>query len=197
MGRIDRLTRSAEFAAHAQSQLLAVETQLERFSDEQSKKSKNALVNLADKSEKALLKGVLSSWYGLIQAGMGERQIKRKFEKQIADAERALFEYKERRLRNVRDALMRNARETEFGLVSCCVGGWSAFTKERKQSGTSKETLMALEAKIDSLAQKQSANTKKVMARMGNESDERWLSTAFAGWVKFSEDYKKDKEFED
>mmetsp|Transcript_46638 Transcript_46638/g.141482 ORF Transcript_46638/g.141482 Transcript_46638/m.141482 type:complete len:557 (+) Transcript_46638:74-1744(+) len=195
--RLDRLTRSAEFAEHAQQQLIAVETQLERFGAQQNEKSKKALMGLAESNDKSLLHTTFSTWLGMVLAGAGERAIRKKFEEEINVAEKALFDYKEKQLANVKNVLMRNARESDEGLVTFVLSTWAEQVAEAKRDGTTKETLMALEARLQQFSSSQSENTKKVMARMGADKDANLVNIAWASWMKFSTDYKKDKEFED
>jgi len=195
--RLDRLTRSAEFAEHAQQQLIAVETQLERFGAEQNAKSKKALMGLAEGNDKSLVHTAFSTWRGMTLAGAGEREIRAKFEAEIAQAEKALYDYKQKQLQGVKGVLMRKARDGDDTLLAFCLRTWAEQLAEAKRDGTTKETLMALEARLQQFSSSQSENTKKVMARMGADKDANLVNIAWASWMKFSTDYKKDKEFED
>mmetsp|Transcript_16287 Transcript_16287/g.47640 ORF Transcript_16287/g.47640 Transcript_16287/m.47640 type:complete len:554 (-) Transcript_16287:114-1775(-) len=195
--RLDRLTRSAEYAEHAQQQLLAVESQLERFGAEQNLKSRNALMGLAEGNDKSLLHTTFSSWLGQVVAGAGERAIREKYEQEIADAEKALFDYREKQLKGVKNVLMEQARQGDAGLVNFCFETWSSQIAENKREGVTKESLMALEAKLDQFSSKQSDSTKKVMARMGADQDGTLVGLAWSAWSKFHVDYKRDKDFEE
>mmetsp|Transcript_83496 Transcript_83496/g.221517 ORF Transcript_83496/g.221517 Transcript_83496/m.221517 type:complete len:557 (-) Transcript_83496:116-1786(-) len=195
--RLDRLTRSAEYAEHAQQQLLAVETQLQTFGAEQNAKSKKALMGFAQGNDKSLLSTVFSTWNGIVLSGQGEKAIRMKYEKEIADAEKKLFEYKEKQLAGVKSSLMRSARDTDQGLLNFCVQTWAAFIAENKRDGVNKQMMMELEGKLQTFQSKQSDNTKKVMARLGSDQDSTVMSMAWSAWMTFLEDYKKNKEFED
>merc|ERR1719262_1293032 len=54
-----------------------------------------------------------------------------------------------------------------------------------------------MEAKLASASSAQTENTKKVMARMSAGSDQALLTVVLGSWVKFIEDYKKNKAEED
>jgi len=195
--RLDRLQRSAEFAEHAQQQLHAVETQLEQFADEQSTKSKNALINMAHDNEKSLMASVFVNWNGICQFGRGERVIIRRYEAEVARCEKALFDYKEKRIANVRKVLLRNARDTDEGLCRSVVQTWHTFTDDRKRTGSTKERMLELEGQLKTMSDRAAHNTHKVLARLGEESDDKWLGIAFGAWMKYHEDYSKNKELED
>eukprot|EP00418_Pyrodinium_bahamense_P028509 CAMPEP_0179134594 /NCGR_PEP_ID=MMETSP0796-20121207/64053_1 /TAXON_ID=73915 /ORGANISM="Pyrodinium bahamense, Strain pbaha01" /LENGTH=551 /DNA_ID=CAMNT_0020833595 /DNA_START=65 /DNA_END=1720 /DNA_ORIENTATION=- len=195
--RLDRLTRSAELAEHAQQQLIAVESQLAKFGAEQNEKSKKALLGFAEGNDKSLVHTTFGSWLGLALANRGERELRKKFEQEIEDAERRLFEYKEKQLAGVKGVLMRNARDGDEALVQFCLQTWSDQVAEIKREGTTKEALMAMEAKLEKFQSANSDNTKKVMSRMGADQDARLLEIAWSAWLTFSQDYKKDKDFED
>lgn len=195
--RLDRLTRSAELAEHAQQQLLAVETQLQAFGATQNTKSKKALLGFADGNDKSLMHSAFSAWLGLVISGQGEKKIRDKYEQEIADAEKKLFSYKEKQIAGVKASLMRGARETEEGLLHFCVQTWAAEIAEMKRDGVHTKDMMALEARLAEFSKNQSDNTKKVMARMGADKDATVVSLAWSSWLKYSEDYKKDREFED
>jgi hypothetical protein len=195
--RLDRLTRSAEFAEHAQQQLIATEAQLDRFASEQNQKSKKALMGLADSNDKSLLHSGFASWLGITMANSNERKVRNKFEKEIQENEKALFEYKERQLKGVKGVLMRGARDTDQGLMTFCVQTWGSWVAEAKRSGTTKEALMKIEAQLQQFSDRQSNNTKKVLARMSADQDATVFGLAWSAWLMFSQEYKKDKIFED
>jgi len=195
--RLDRLQRSAELAEHAQQQLIALEAQLERIGASQNDKSKKVLMGLAEGNDKSLMHSVFSGWLGVFLKVKAEAVIRNKFEKQLEDAERKLFEYKERQLGNVRGTLMRQARESTEGLLSMCMAVWTKYVADIKLWGDTDAALKSVEGKLTEFSSEQAANTKRVMARMGADQDATLVSLTFGNWVKFSEDYKKDKEFED
>jgi len=120
-----------------------------------------------------------------------------KYEKEIADAEKALFDYKEKQLKCVKGTLMRGARETDKGLLHFCLQQWANDIAEMKRDGVNKQIMMELEGKLKQFQSTQSDKTKKVMARMGADQEATLVNLAWSGWTKFVEDYKKDKEFED
>merc|ERR1719214_394014 len=57
--------------------------------------------------------------------------------------------------------------------------------------------MKAMEAKLAGQMGAQAENTKKVMARMSSGSDNALLTVVIGSWVKYVEEYKKNKEQED
>jgi len=74
---------------------------------------------------------------------------------------------------------------------------WATEVKDAKRDGCTKEKMMELEARLQKFQDTQSDNTKKVMARMGSDQDATLVNLAWSAWLSFSEDYKKNKVFED
>lgn len=126
-----------------------------------------------------------------------ESVIRQKYEKELRDAEQMLFDYKERQLANVRNVFMRKGREGESGLMQTVVESWNNLVLQRKRDGDTAEAMKEIEAKLAQFAADQAENTKRVMQRMGCDQDATLINMTFQSWVKFSIDYKKDKEFED
>lgn len=76
--RIQRLLIACEDAAHANQQLLAVESQLSQYQDDQKAKSKSFLMNMADGQDSALLHSAFSSWLGYAEKVQAEKGIRKK-----------------------------------------------------------------------------------------------------------------------
>jgi len=154
-------------------------------------------MGLADSNDNSLKHSVYASWLGITMANTNERKVRNKFEAEIAANEKALFAYKERQLKGVKGVLMRNARETDQGLLSFCVQTWGNFVADAKRSGSTKDALMKMEAQLKQFSDRQSSNTKKVLSRIGADQDSTLVGLAWSAWMMFSQEYKKDKVFED
>merc|ERR1719379_1283192 len=115
--RLSRLSKAADQAVRVQQQLVAAQAQLDSFGASQNSKTKSVLMGVAAGQDKALTNTVFSTWGGYIMKLRAEKDIRQKFENEIADAERKLFEYKERQLNNVRGVLERNAAAGKGGLI--------------------------------------------------------------------------------
>lgn len=195
--RLGRLQQASEMAEHCQQQLLAVEGQLEQMGGGTKEKGKKVLMGLAEGNIKTLLHSVFSSWNGITLKEKAEWAIRKKYDDELKHAEATLVHLKERQLGNIKGVLMRNARESDAGLLTQVVTGWKNSVLESKRDGDTKAAMKEMEDKLSNFATEQAANTKKVMARMGAAKDGNLLMLAFQAFAKYCADYKKDKEFED
>merc|ERR1719247_2911953 len=96
---------------------MALECQIKEYTETEKGKSKAFLVNMADGQDKALTHTVFSSWLGLMQKARAEKDIRKKFEDQIALCEKRLFQYKEAQIANVRGVIMRSSMEEQSVLM--------------------------------------------------------------------------------
>mmetsp|Transcript_18638 Transcript_18638/g.33376 ORF Transcript_18638/g.33376 Transcript_18638/m.33376 type:complete len:552 (+) Transcript_18638:196-1851(+) len=195
--RLARLFRAAEEAEHAMQQLVAIEAQLEDFGVGQKKKSKQMLMNMAEGNDKTLLKSVFSSWMGFYLKIKAENAIRDKFEKQIRDAEDAFILYKAGQISNISGVLLRAAMEENSTLLAGVVKVWSDEINSHKLDEESKAKMKQVEEKLQKMAESQTANAKRVMARMAGSNDKTLLSLCVQAWQKFTYDYHREKELED
>lgn len=192
--RLDRLTQAAETAEWATAQLRAVEDQLNTFKNDSAAKSKNALLSMADGNDKALLASNFSAWLGVTIAGKADRELREKYAKQLEEAEKELFAYKEKQLKGVKEMLMSKIRETERGLVDLCISSWYDVVKGIKKDGDTKAEVDKMKEQMKDFKGAAKDRQMKVMGRMMEENDQAAVLLAWTEWVAFHEDYKKDKE---
>lgn len=195
--RIDRLLKATEEAEHCQQQLLALEAQLSEAKGDQKSKSKSVLLSMADGQDSALVHSVFSAWLGYLEKVQSEKDIRRKFEDQIADVERKLFQYKEAQIANVRGVIMRGAMEETEVLLHMVWKFWVDEVKEQKADGATAADLKALQDKMANFEAAQKENAGKFMTRMASGNDESLKNLCLEAWIKFHQDYAQDKELED
>jgi hypothetical protein len=195
--RLDRLTRSAEYAEYATQQLMAVESQLANFKGDAKASGKKALMGMADKNEKALTQSVWTGWLGITLANKADREIRAKYEAELHAAEKELFAYKEKQLQGVKDVLMRKVREGDRGLVDCCISSWYDVVQQTKKDGDTKAELEKMQARMKDFKDDAKARQMKVMGRMSEGNDQAAVVLAWNSWTAFHQDYQKDKETEE
>lgn len=195
--RMDRLTGCAAIAERAQQQLMAVEAQLSAFGGNQSAKNKKVLMGMSDGKDSQLVHTCFSGWLGHFLKFKAQKVVRDRYEKMAVDAENRLIQYKEKKIINIRNVLMRKAGESDNLLAALCVETWQEYVEEGKKEGGTKAEMERMEAMLKEQRENAKSNTTSVMNRMAAQGDEAIVSGCFNAWVKYSEDYKKDKDLED
>lgn len=194
--RLDRLSRSAELAEIAQQQLLKVETNLDRFHEEVTEKSKKCLMGFAELTTRNLLHSVFSNWGGITIKFKQEREYRKAFEAEIIQKETMLIQMRERSLAGVRDAMNRKARESDGTLMYNYFNYWRDEVGSEQRGEEEKKQLEELEKQLSTFTERQAINAKKVMARVGIDNDEAVACMAFAAWAKGIQELRDDREIE-
>mmetsp|Transcript_120864 Transcript_120864/g.189584 ORF Transcript_120864/g.189584 Transcript_120864/m.189584 type:complete len:551 (+) Transcript_120864:62-1714(+) len=195
--RIDRLLMASEEAEHANQNLLAIESQLQAYKGEAKSKSKGMLLSMAEGKESALVHSVFSSWHGYIEKVHAENGIRKKFEDQIKNLERKLFQYKEAQIANVRGVFGRLHMEETEALMHTVWKIWVDEVAQHKADGDTAEQLKAVQAKMAALDKSQKNKAGQFMTRMAAGNEASLKNLCLEAWIKFHEDYAKDKELED
>jgi len=195
--RMDRLTGCAAIAERAQQQLMAVEAQLGAFGGDQSKKNKKVLMGMSDGKDKQLIHSCFSGWCGHFLKFKAQKRIRDQYERMAVEAEDRLVQYREKKIINIRNVLMRKAGESDNLLIALCVETWQEYIEDAKKEGGTKAEMERMEESLRQQRENAKSNTTSVMNRMAAESDDALVSGCFNSWMKFSEEYKKDKDLED
>lgn len=195
--RVTRLNRSADDAQRAQNQLAAIQSQLSSFGGSQNAKSKKVLMGVASGQDKALCATIFGSWLGWLTKVKSEKDIRDKFEAEIQFAEDKLFEYRQTQLNNVRGVLLRNAADGDKALQGMVLSSWLTYAMSNGKEADHAEQMKQIEAKLAGYKTSQTENTKKVMTRMSAGNDMALMNLCWQAWLKFLEEYKKDKDMED
>merc|ERR1719327_1001065 len=189
--------RSADDAERAQLELRKLQAQLDDFGGAQNDKSKKVMMGVAANNDKALLGMIFGAWFTYQQKMKSEKDIRDMFEAEIENLDAKLMEYRQASLNNVRNVLMRKAAEGDNALMIQVWKSWADEVQETKREAGSQEAMKAMEAKLAGQMGAQAENTKKVMARMSSGSDNALLTVVIGSWVKYVEEYKKNKDMED
>merc|ERR1719316_2150352 len=154
-------------------------------------------MTLAGGASTAALHAIVSTWHAYTKKMKHENLIYEEYREQIEEAEKRLIDAKAEQLKGVRSMIERKHAGAEASLVAEVFGIWKDDLLEKKFEKEAAEKIKALEAKFGNMQDQQSANAKKVMARMGASSDESLRNVCFHSWLDFHKDYLKNKEFED
>jgi hypothetical protein len=195
--RIERLLRSAEEAEHCNHQLLALESQLADHKGDQKAKSKGFLVSMAEGQDKALCHTIFSSWLGWVEKVHAEKGIRSKFEDQIANLERKLFQFKEAQIANVRGVVGRLHMEETEQLMHTVWKFWHDEVLTSKADGDTAEQLRLVQEKMATFENGQKAKAGQFMTRMAAGNDASLKNICLEAWIKFHGDYAANKELED
>jgi len=195
--RITRLMQASEDAEHCHRQLLAVDAQLDTAGGNQKSNAKSILMGMATKNDKALTSSSFSGWLGVTMKARADNAVRSKYQAQLSEAEKKLFEYKERQLANIKGVLGRAHMEEGDNFRGTIIRFWYKQVEERKSGGDTADQVKAAKARLESMKSSQTAAAKKVLTSMSSGSDEGLLTMVFQGWNLFHIDYQKEKEFED
>jgi len=195
--RLERLLNAAETAEHANQQLMAVEAQLSNFGNQTKSKGKKALMNMVEGNTKTLIHSVYAGWLGVSIKNKAEMAIRKKFEDEIAYAENTFFAMKKKRFGNISGVMASSQKDGELGLVRLCFVALKEEFEAKKKDGDTAAEIKALEARMASCKSEQSNQAKSVLARMNGDRNSTLIQILWSTWMKFCEDYKKDKGFED
>lgn len=195
--RLDRLMHSADIADQTQRKLLSVEAQLAAFGSTQIAKARQVLMTFAMASDEAMTKSVFSGWFAFAAKEKGEKEIRLQLEKEIEEAEIKLMKCKEQGLATVKNVLQRQTFKEQELLLSSIMDIWQKEASAAKKAKQVEEEMKGLNEKLTQFSKDHIASAKRVVSRMATDQDCTLVSMAFGGWLKFSADYKKDKEFED
>merc|ERR1719324_1022678 len=141
-----------------------------------------------------LLAMMLGSWFTFTAKMKSEKDIRDMFEAEIENLDTKLMEYRQAALNNVRNVLMRKAAEGDSALIKQVWKNWTDEVQETKREAGSQGAMAAMEAKLAGQSAAQAENSKKVMARMSAGSDQALLTVVIGAWVKWLQDYKKNKD---
>merc|ERR1712110_1062743 len=94
MGRLERLTHSAEEAEKAEEELELIQGQVSSFSEEQNAKSRKVLASISGNSDKSLLTMTFKDWAAHYRQYVADKEFHQKFQLQLEDARVKLWEFK-------------------------------------------------------------------------------------------------------
>jgi len=195
--RVSRLQRSTEIAEETQAKLLVLESQLAGFGSVSRQKANNVLMGFASANEQTFLRGALIAWVGVHQKERGGRQIRDKFDAQIANCERKLAEFTAKTLANVRNVLFRSSAADDADVLSAAVGIWKQEVDQNKAAIETAKQVAELQSKVLKIVDDRKVKVKLVMERWASDQEALFVPLVFDGWLRFSAEYKKDAEVND
>mmetsp|Transcript_117041 Transcript_117041/g.303497 ORF Transcript_117041/g.303497 Transcript_117041/m.303497 type:complete len:555 (-) Transcript_117041:67-1731(-) len=194
--RLQRLTRSAELAQVAHQQLLKVESQLESLAPISKAKSKKALMGFLESNMKNVMQSAVAQWWGLAVKNREERALRKRFDAELEAKEKLLFSMKQRSIENIRNCLMRQARENDETLIADVFKGWLEEVGGAKRDAAEAEALKELQSNLDKFTEEKTAKAKKIFAQMSAHNESAVLVSSFQGWRQAAAEEKKERELE-
>jgi len=195
--RLDALSKASLYAEEARQRLVATEMQLQQYTGDSKAKSKQALLGLADGNDKTALSSAFAAWRGECLANTETRLLREKYENELQEAEALLYKHQEKQLAGVRQMLMNKVRETDRGLVDCCISSWYDVVKGIKRDGDTKTELEALQARMADFHSEAKSRQMKVFGRLAGDRDQAVLVLAMSSWTSFHQDFHRDQEHEE
>jgi len=192
--RVGRLSRCAEEADAAATELRKVQVALDSFGKDQNSKSKSVLNNLSSGQEGTFIKTIFMAWSGWLIKFKSEKDIHDKFRKQIKDLEKAFMDYKEANLSNVRSVLMKNAAAGDGALLTEVVRMWKGEVDLSKERAGEADALAAAEGRLSGMKAQQKDNAKKSLLKMTAGTENALLDLTQEAWHNFVVMEKKTRE---
>jgi len=195
--KMEPLLSCAQQAMVCKKQLAAANAELGGYRSSANDKSKKVLMGLMSGQKDALMHTSFNGWSDVTKHTKAENEIRVEYEEQIFKAEKALMDYVEAQMTNVRNVLSRKASDKDKELIQTCFDSLGGEVVARRKQAEMDAKIAEAEAKLKNFSDSQIANTKKVMTRMSAGSDSSLVNMCFQEWVKWCEDYKKNLEMEE
>jgi len=195
--QVKRLVRCAEQAEQCRREYMSLSAQIDAFGGDQKSKAKGVLASMVAGNESALKQSCFAAWMGMFLQYKSEKHIHDMFRAHIEDAQNKLMEFKMGNKKNAKGVLdKRNLRNNE-ALKADSFIIWHQRIYKDKEDRELAGKMAEAQAKLGNFKQSQQENTKKVMTRMTAGNDKALLSLCLQALVKYVQDYKKNKDFED
>lgn len=195
--KMGKLIRGQEDALTAQKKLAAAQAQLTMYSAGQNDKAKKVLASMATASASAMRSTCYLSWLGYTRGMRVENAIRKEYEARIEISEKRLYEFRSNQLTGVRKMMERKAVHYLTDLKTEVLRLWHEIAEYDRDLRENQAEVSELEGKLKALQGNQAEKNKKVLAKMNGDNDLTVATLAFQAWVKFREDYLKDKVMED
>jgi hypothetical protein len=195
--RLQRLASASDKAEKARSQLALIEGQIEAFHSSVKDKCGHFLMNFASQQAPGMvMKFVLAGWKSAHIKMKSEKVFRDKFDAEIAAAENALMEYKQKKIETIRGVLGTNYTAECKGLMGTVVMLWHEAVQEEKSERETAKNMAVLESKLRSTSQAQMEAAKKVLTKISGNTESGLLGMAVGAWITAVADIKMDREVE-
>jgi len=195
--KLAKLIHGQDDAIQAQKRLAAAQAQLTSYQGGANEKAKKVLMGFTAGNSKALQASTFHEWAHYIKTSKEEAGIREEFEGRIEAAENRLIEIKSKQLSNVRNVLMKKAKEGDLGLLQAVIKVFKDVVEEGKWMKENGDKIRALETQLQNFKSSQAENTKAVLGRLAADGDSALVDMCLKAWINFRLDYLKDKEAND
>lgn len=194
---MEPLLRSTQTAMVTQKALAQAKTEIAAYRGEAKEKSKAVLLGMSSGNDKNLVASIYNTWADYCRKQKREAEIRKDYQEEIDQANKALFEYKSAQLAGIKNVMNRNSKEGDADMMWKVIKALADEAEWFKQRKAGEEEARALKEQLASFSQTAASNAKKVMATMNTGNDEALRAMVFATWQEYIATYKKDKEMND
>jgi len=196
-GKMGPLLQGQAQASIAQKALNQAKAELGMSRVTANEKSKKVLLRLIEGQSGALIGTTFSLWTDDIAVAKKEREIRKDYEQEIANAEARLKAYIEKSVGIMKNVINKKHGEGFMYLVQECFNAMKAEVDENKFAQENKEAIDQLNSELAKFSADKKAAARKSLGGMAANQDLALQTVVFQAWVAFSQDYKKNKDIED
>jgi len=190
------MTRAQQDCDESRRELDKINDELASFGADQNAKSKKVLLSMAGNNDKVLVLNIFQGWRQWFHKYKMEKDIHDKFQAEIDSAKAKLFSYKQDRVANIRNVMMRNSADAANLIMKECFKSMAKAVVDAKEEAALQENVKAASERMANMKAAQKNNAKKSMARMCAGNDASLINMVFGEWVKAMTQMKQDKEYE-
>jgi cell division septum initiation protein DivIVA len=151
---------------------------------------------MAEKNDKMLVHTTFSTWFGWLLEHKMNKDIHDKFKKEIADAEEALFQFKQKQLHISRSMLTRGAAQGDGAIQQLCLTNWYNYVVKEGHNKDMEKRLEEAQAKLKNAKDSAKKASQATMARMCSGNNATLLDFCYQGWKNAMAELKADKQID-
>eukprot|EP00927_Polykrikos_kofoidii_P045804 TRINITY_DN3992_c0_g1_i1.p1 TRINITY_DN3992_c0_g1~~TRINITY_DN3992_c0_g1_i1.p1 ORF type:complete len:604 (-),score=123.33 TRINITY_DN3992_c0_g1_i1:499-2310(-) len=195
--KMAKLIRGQEDALTAQKKLAHAQAQLTMQANTQKDKMKKVLSSMSTANASTQRSSFFFAWQGYTRAVLIENAIRKEYEERIEISQHRLMEFRGTQLKDVRAMMERKAKHyiTDLKTEVFCL--WRDTAEYDRDMRENQAEVAELEEKLRSMQENQSEKSRKVLSKLNCDNDTTLATLAFQAWVKFRQDYLKDKQMND
>ncbi|CAE7350280.1 unnamed protein product [Symbiodinium natans] len=176
--------------------LCVLEAQLGGLGGQQKGKVKKVLGHFASASSRSLMCAAIASWRGVLEQTKADKELRERYEQQMADAERHLLSMKVNCKALVKEKVEHMAKQKDTVLLQQWLALWQREVGAPSIEGCATERVKQVLGRVYSTAKKQADNASRVMTRQAREQQAALLGETWALWLCYVSDCQKERLFE-
>jgi hypothetical protein len=180
--RMGALIRGQEDAMQAQKKLTKAQDELTAFLTSQNEKVKKVLVNFLGGNSAAMQATYFKEWNKLVKDIKMEKEIRAEFQVRMDNVQQKLMEYKVSQSAGISKMMQRRAEGKVEELILEVFDAWKQDYKDEKLIRDNAAEAAEIEARLAEMKKAQSANSKKVLARLTGKNEMALVEETFMAW---------------